>query len=68
MKMALGRKEGAMPSDANGSWQVTCVCGWRTRGTRDQVVAAVQEHGHTAHNQELTAEQVMAQAVPDAAR
>ena len=45
-------------------WQVTCRCGWRTHGTRDEVVAAVQEHGRTAHQMELTEEQVMAQAVP----
>jgi predicted small metal-binding protein len=46
-------------------WQVTCACGWRARGTRDEVVAAVREHGRSAHNLELTDEQVMAQAVPD---
>ena len=44
-------------------WQVTCQCGWRTRGTKAEVVAAVQEHGRTAHQVELTEEQVMAQAV-----
>ncbi len=45
-----------------GRWQVTCACGWRTHGTRTEVVAAVQEHGRSAHGVELTAEQVMAQA------
>jgi predicted small metal-binding protein len=55
-----------MANDAAGFWQVTCVCGWRVRGTRDEVVTAVQEHGRTAHNVELTDEQVMAQAVPSA--
>lgn len=42
-----------------GQWQVTCVCGWRTHGTRSQVIAAVQEHGRSAHTQELTEAQVM---------
>jgi predicted small metal-binding protein len=45
-------------------WQVTCQCGWRTNGTRPEVVRAVQEHGRTAHGMELSEEQVMAQAVP----
>ena len=44
-------------------WQVTCRCGWRTHGTRGEVVRAVQEHGRVAHGMELTEEQVMAQAV-----
>jgi predicted small metal-binding protein len=46
-------------------WQVTCVCGWRVRGTRDEVVTAVREHGQRAHNLDLTDEQIMAQAVSD---
>ncbi|MCA1833438.1 MAG: DUF1059 domain-containing protein [Actinomycetota bacterium] len=45
-------------------WQVTCDCGWRTRGTREEVVPAVQEHGRTAHQTELTEAQVMAIATP----
>ena len=44
-------------------WQVTCVCGWRTHGTRDAVVASVQAHGQSEHGQDLTPEQVMQQAV-----
>ena len=44
-------------------WQVTCVCGWRTHGTRDAVVASVQAHGRSEHGQDLTPEQVMQQAV-----
>ena len=44
-------------------WQVTCACGWRTRGTKDEVVTAVQEHGRAAHAQELSEEQVMDIAV-----
>ena len=45
-------------------WNVTCQCGWRTQGTRDSVVTAVQEHGRTQHSVDLTPEQVMAQATP----
>ncbi|HEY3108312.1 MAG TPA: DUF1059 domain-containing protein [Chloroflexota bacterium] len=48
-------------------WQVTCQCGWRVHGTRDEIVAAVQAHGRAAHGLELSDEQVMAQAVPDRA-
>ena len=52
---------------SSGQWQVTCVCGWRVHGTKPVVVSAVQEHGRTAHNQELSEEQVMSQATPFAA-
>jgi predicted small metal-binding protein len=45
-------------------WNVTCQCGWRTQGTKDSVVAAVQEHGRTQHGVDLTPEQVMLQATP----
>lgn len=53
-----------MPDDEARRWQVTCQCGWRVHGTRNEVVAAVQVHGREAHRMELTPEQVMAQAVP----
>ena len=46
-----------------GDWQVTCPCGWRTHGSRSEVVASVQEHGRSAHSQELTEDQVMDLAV-----
>ena len=46
-----------------GYWQVTCPCGWRTHGTRSEVIAAVQAHGRAAHLQELTESQVMELAV-----
>ncbi len=45
-------------------WQVTCVCGWRTNGTKDDVVSAVITHGKDTHDQDLTAEQAFSQAVP----
>jgi predicted small metal-binding protein len=44
-------------------WQVTCQCGWRTHGTKVDVVAAVQRHGREAHNQNLSEEDVMGIAV-----
>lgn len=47
-----------------GQWQVTCVCGWRVRGSRNDVVAAVQAHGKSVHGQDLTEEQVMQSATP----
>jgi predicted small metal-binding protein len=40
--------------------EVTCRCGWTTRGSRSEVIANVQAHGRTAHNQELSAAQVRA--------
>ena len=46
-----------------GLWQVTCPCGWRTHGTKTEVVAAVVEHGRSAHDQQLTEADVMALAV-----
>lgn len=42
------------------AWQVTCQCGWRTQGEKDEVVATVQAHGREAHQQELTTEDVLA--------
>lgn len=45
-------------------WQVTCVCGWRTNGTKEAVVSAVIGHGKETHSQDVTEEQAMSQAVP----
>jgi uncharacterized protein DUF1059 len=38
--------------------EVTCRCGWSTRGSKSAVIAGVQEHGRTAHQQQITAAQV----------
>jgi predicted small metal-binding protein len=38
--------------------EVTCRCGWSTRGTKTEVITRVQEHGRTAHQQDITAAQV----------
>jgi predicted small metal-binding protein len=40
--------------------EVTCRCGWVTRGTRQEVISSVQAHGRTAHQQEITPAQVRA--------
>jgi predicted small metal-binding protein len=45
-------------------WQVTCECGWRVKGAKDEIVAKVQEHGRTAHGRELTEDEVLAIAIP----
>lgn len=43
---------------------VTCECGFEARGSEDEVVAITQEHGRTAHNMDVTREQVLAMANP----
>jgi len=50
-------------TDQDALWQVTCPCGWRTHGTKAEVVAAVVEHGRGAHGQQLTEADVMNLAV-----
>jgi len=34
--------------------EVTCRCGWTTRGSKSEIIGMVQEHGRTAHQQEIT--------------
>ncbi len=51
-------------NEGTKQWQVTCVCGWRTNGTKDDIVAAVITHGKDTHDQDLTAEQAFSQAMP----
>ena len=41
-------------SGSTTQWQVTCVCGWRTLGTKGDVVSAIIEHGRVTHEQEVT--------------
>jgi predicted small metal-binding protein len=43
--------------------EVTCMCGWRCRGTEDEVVEQVIAHGREAHQLETTREEVLALAV-----
>ena len=49
--------------------EVTCMCGWRIRGTEDEIVEQVIAHGREAHGIETTREEVLALAtdVPAAA-
>jgi predicted small metal-binding protein len=44
--------------------EVTCQCGWRCRGTLDQVVEQVQAHGREAHGVEATREEILEIAYP----
>lgn len=43
---------------------VRCECGFEARGTADEVVPAMQEHGRDSHNMDATREQVLARARP----
>jgi predicted small metal-binding protein len=45
-------------------YEVTCECGWTASGTRDDLVAQVQEHGRTVHGMDVTTEQALAQITP----
>jgi predicted small metal-binding protein len=43
--------------------EVTCLCGWRVRGTEDEIVSQVQAHGREAHGIDSTRDEVLALAV-----
>ena len=43
--------------------EVTCMCGWQTRGTEDEVVAAIQGHGDEVHGRRPSREEILALAV-----
>ena len=47
--------------------EVTCRCGWITRGTKTEVINNVVAHGRAVHQQQLTPADVRAvwRAVPD---
>lgn len=51
-------------NESTRQWQVTCVCGWRTLGTKEDVVSAVIAHGRDTHSQDLTEEEALSQVVP----
>lgn len=40
--------------------EVTCRCGWTTRGSESQVITNVQLHARTEHQTELTPAEVRA--------
>lgn len=42
---------------------VRCACGLEIRGTEEELVPLVQQHGRDLHNMEVTPEQVLAMAV-----
>jgi Protein of unknown function (DUF1059) len=44
--------------------RVRCDCGWSVEGDDAELIAAVQEHGRTAHGMDVTAEQALAMAEP----
>jgi predicted small metal-binding protein len=44
--------------------QVTCECGWTAKGTEDELVPMIQQHGRDVHGMEVTREQAVAQLVP----
>jgi predicted small metal-binding protein len=44
--------------------RVRCECGWSFEGDDDELIAAVQEHGRTAHAMDVTADQALAMAEP----
>ena len=42
--------------------EVTCLCGWRCRGTDDEVVAQLQAHLASEHNLYPTREEILSRA------
>ena len=44
--------------------RVRCDCGWAFEGEDAELVAAVYEHGWTAHGMHVTADQALAMAEP----
>jgi predicted small metal-binding protein len=40
--------------------EVTCRCGYTTRGSKSEVIARIQEHGRVEHHQEITPAEVRA--------
>jgi predicted small metal-binding protein len=44
--------------------QVTCECGWTAKGTEDELVPLIQQHGRDVHGLEVTREQAVAQMKP----
>jgi predicted small metal-binding protein len=43
--------------------EVTCMCGWQARGTDDEIVDAIQEHGEQVHGRRPTREEILSIAV-----
>lgn len=43
---------------------VKCDCGFEARGTEEKLIPEMQKHGLTAHNMQVTADEVLAMAHP----
>jgi predicted small metal-binding protein len=43
--------------------RIRCACGWETRGTESDVVAAATEHGRRVHNMIPTRDEVLAMVI-----
>ena len=43
---------------------VRCDCGFEARGSENELIPIVQQHGLDAHNMQVTREQVLAMARP----
>lgn len=41
--------------------EVTCECGFTARGTEEELIPIVQQHGKQVHGMDVTREQVLAQ-------
>jgi predicted small metal-binding protein len=40
--------------------EVTCRCGWTTRGSKSEVIASIQAHGKAEHGLDVTPEEIRA--------
>ena len=49
--------------EAGWTTRRSCVCGWKTTGPVDAVVAETSEHGRQMHNMVPTRDEVLAMAV-----
>jgi len=57
------RGESLQAEEGGSMKEVTCMCGWRCRGTEDEIVAQVQQHGRETHGTEATRDEILALAV-----
>ena len=53
-----------MSSETEGMLEVTCMCGFQARGSEDEVVTLIQEHGRADHGSVSTREQILDMATP----
>jgi hypothetical protein len=45
-------------------FEVTCMCGYQARGTEDEVVLLIQEHGVADHGRASPREKILELVVP----